>query len=727
MSFINPAISVSGERRTIERSRDALRHYSLYVFVAILLLAIGWGIVVRFDGLGSRPLVEDEYFSIRGVQYILEKGVPQFPTGGYYMRGLPLQYLQAASVRLLGDNELGHRLPAAFFGVLTLALVFLYARIFLPWPLAATCVAILAVSGWQIEFGRFSRMYAAFQCVTVAFFLAYHRAYFGGNEKLRYLPHALALTAVIFHELGVFLLPFLFLPLLIKKDTSPGATPPPNRWTFAMVSIVTMLAGVAYWQLDSRLRDFHVQQNAPDGFHVPPPDSLGPLGAYAALPITGSVLGGLLITMLVVGLFIIFRNRSKTRQQNRSTVVDVLLLLLLLSAVLHLFAVSACIAAILFIRYQLYCSVLKDRGRLALLTLSGVVACAWVFYAMYDPSWREQMLATKFSRALRIVFFGWPDFYEPIVAAWKISLPFLTVIFLAALAWHSIQQGRQSVTSILRHPIIIILGTFSSIAVIDPIVKPMVKSTRYFYHVYPFVILLIVMACYEAIRGIKGRAIGPKTQMLLSGFVAMGLFIISEDFSLRQLLHINSPEVTFRTGKFKRYAPLWFWRLDDRSPAEFLNAHRNGVDAVVVSIHARTLPYYLHPEMDFAYYCSREGDDAWRYGDIARYKGKLELWTARPLLGSEQELRAYTEHSNSLYLVRLVAPAQHDWDININHVWSDRLVTYERAFLSSDGSTEVVKISLNQVSQKNAASFSGRQTEARVTGQPLVGGYQNKR
>jgi hypothetical protein len=227
--------------------------------------------------------------------------------------------------------------------------------------------------------------------------------------------------------------------------------------------------------------------------------------------------------------------------------------------------------------------------------------------------------------------------------------------------------------------------------------KPMAQSTRYFYNVYPFMVLLIVMACYELICKAKMRGISSNSRVLLSGLLVMGLFIVSGDFSAQQMLHINSPDVTFQRGKFLRYASLWFWRQDDRSPAEFLNAHRNEVDALVVSIHARTLPYYLHPEMDFAYYCSREGDDAWRYGDIARSKGKVETWTARPLLGSEQELRDYTARIQSLFLVRPASPTAHwDWDININHVWFDRLVTYERAFLSSDGKTEVVKISLNQ-------------------------------
>src|SRR6266496_1547600 len=132
MNAISPATTVSEARNgtKLEGRGTPPRPYSLYGFIGILLLVIAWGLWVRFDGLGSRPLVADEYFSIKPVQYILEQGVPQFPTGGYYLRGLPLQYLDAGSVILFGENEFAHRFPAALFGVATLVLVFLYARVF---------------------------------------------------------------------------------------------------------------------------------------------------------------------------------------------------------------------------------------------------------------------------------------------------------------------------------------------------------------------------------------------------------------------------------------------------------------------------------------------------------------------------------------------------------------------------------------------------------------------
>jgi hypothetical protein len=54
-----------------------------------------------------------------------------------------------------------------------------------------------------------------------------------------------------------------------------------------------------------------------------------------------------------------------------------------------------------------------------------------------------------------------------------------------------------------------------------------------------------------------------------------------------------------------------------------------------------------------------------------------------------------------LYLVRRVKPAEREFDIN--HVWPDRLISYERVFLSSDGRTEVVKILLRQPTGNNSS------------------------
>jgi hypothetical protein len=62
-----------------------------------------------------------------------------------------------------------------------------------------------------------------------------------------------------------------------------------------------------------------------------------------------------------------------------------------------------------------------------------------------------------------------------------------------------------------------------------------------------------------------------------------------------------------------------------------------------------------------------------------------------------------------LYLVRRLKPADHGFDIN--HVWPDRLISYQRVFLSSDGRIEVVKISLKSSEPEKTESAHLSETE----------------
>ena len=78
MNGFSSIISANQESRPVERLRDARQFVWFYAFVGILLLATAWGVWIRFDGLGSHPLVDDEYFSVTSDEYILQKGVPNF-------------------------------------------------------------------------------------------------------------------------------------------------------------------------------------------------------------------------------------------------------------------------------------------------------------------------------------------------------------------------------------------------------------------------------------------------------------------------------------------------------------------------------------------------------------------------------------------------------------------------------------------------------------------------
>ena len=50
--------------------------------------AILWGIYARFKGLGTWALGVDEFYISRSIDFILHSGIPEFPCGGLYQRGL---------------------------------------------------------------------------------------------------------------------------------------------------------------------------------------------------------------------------------------------------------------------------------------------------------------------------------------------------------------------------------------------------------------------------------------------------------------------------------------------------------------------------------------------------------------------------------------------------------------------------------------------------------------
>jgi len=69
--------------------------------ILILLLTVLIGLAIRLKGLGKWPLAVDEYYIIKSVENILQKGIPEWSSGGLYLRGLIFQYM-IAGLLILG-------------------------------------------------------------------------------------------------------------------------------------------------------------------------------------------------------------------------------------------------------------------------------------------------------------------------------------------------------------------------------------------------------------------------------------------------------------------------------------------------------------------------------------------------------------------------------------------------------------------------------------------------
>ena len=82
----------------------------------ILALIVAVGAYLRLAHLGALGFRWDEDLSGLAVRAILEKGVPELPSGMIYLRGGVFSYLMAGSASWFGFGEFALRLPAALFG-----------------------------------------------------------------------------------------------------------------------------------------------------------------------------------------------------------------------------------------------------------------------------------------------------------------------------------------------------------------------------------------------------------------------------------------------------------------------------------------------------------------------------------------------------------------------------------------------------------------------------------
>ena len=126
------------------------RGYWLLVFV--LLLAA----VLRLYGLNnySPPGLEHDEVANWLIDRSILAGNHAIYFTEAYGHEAGFHYLQATFVALLGDHALALRLPAAFSGLLLVAVCYALARILFGWRVALLAAALLAVLFWPVFYSR---------------------------------------------------------------------------------------------------------------------------------------------------------------------------------------------------------------------------------------------------------------------------------------------------------------------------------------------------------------------------------------------------------------------------------------------------------------------------------------------------------------------------------------------------------------------------------------------
>ena len=126
-----------------------VRQWTTVLLLLLLGLALIFGLYGRFVGLGLWPYGDDEFYMGRSIDHVLRTGLPRFPCGGFYTRGLSFQYL-VALVRLGGfAPEFSGRLVSAVCSLIGLPAAYLIGRRIHGRALGLMVVILLLASVWD--------------------------------------------------------------------------------------------------------------------------------------------------------------------------------------------------------------------------------------------------------------------------------------------------------------------------------------------------------------------------------------------------------------------------------------------------------------------------------------------------------------------------------------------------------------------------------------------------
>jgi hypothetical protein len=630
----------------------SLRVLLLFAVPAAALI----GLYGRFKGIGTWPLGVDEFYISRSIDHVLATGLPGFPCGGYYTRGLLYQYTVAA-LRMCGASpEFAGRFVAGLSSLAVLPAAYLLGKRIRGSLAGWLTVMILFLSIWEIEMARFGRMYAPFQAVFAWYVVFYIRYTVDRNAAALSWMVILSIVGILTWEGGVLLGVANLLAVVHAHDRGRLSA---AHWR-RMAGLLLLLALLYLASRD--LRDAAGSAAADPAATVSGSSQLHLLLAWVSALRRHPVwaLAFLLpLCIAAASLRFIWSWRSRW-------LAFIGLSLVLLAALVHSFAAVAGILGLLLLTRLIEPHELaSSRGRIFIFALSMLL----MFWLAFD--------LVSGGRSIEFLI-GFPDVYRRIAWPWARALPLLTVgVVMAAIFWFSksIAAAARPLTPVGALLSLLLLMLLAVAAI------PTVRiETRYTFFLYPLLVILAVSAIldlaerYRLHRGIR-RGI-PVLALAASPLLCFG---ISEDFQIGQVAHIDSAAATFRLGMSPARADHYYPRNDMRGVAAWLAAHIQPADVVVNGIP--NLDQYGPSD----YFYLDEDDN--RYDAYMCRDGRTERWTNHLVLYPVDALRAIVRPGRHVY-----ATLYPDVEERLRREAPSRGWIVTRTYTSMDGKSGVVSI-----------------------------------
>ena len=603
----------------------------LYFIILASLLAAA--VLIRAPGLGKWCLNEDEYYYSQPVAFILEKGVPQYPGGGYYTRGFGLQYLTVLPALVFKKWEFAVRIVPLLFGALTVLMFFTLAKRFLSIFPAILCSTMLLLSSWHIEFSRFARFYSAFQFLFLLFVYSLHEGYWAGKKGFRILAFVLGLLSISIDGYSIFL-PLILLFMIVLLDKVDRKT----ALSIILQAGVLIAINLAYSLLG--FDTLGVVDPLPPGFVF---EGTSPYlkGTPITLPIfgllqgiSGSMIAVLGYLLVLGGAGYLFR---KGVRQCGNFWDGIALMVSLSLPLLHQYTLLVFLLIILLVNKRSAWPIFKENA-----TLWGIY---WIGTAAY---WVAIAVSTGNLDKILFYMVGFPPIKQAIFLPFQKDVPLLGGFLLAVTSLSTIHHLIREQSWPRRFLISVVLLLLLTM----PAFYTFQKTTRYVFFFFPLMFLLAYTETVSLVDWIE-----ESSRLRMKRYISATILLVpilcytaTEDFHWRHIWNVSSAQMNFRMGEYDRYFHHWYQRADFESPSRYVNRVFSGGD-VIVADHIVMTRYLDKPYTYYVYYKQPE-----MYPYHARKGGTQEKWTGRPLISRPEELagRVPAEPNRSLWLITSV-------------------------------------------------------------------------
>jgi Dolichyl-phosphate-mannose-protein mannosyltransferase len=636
------------------------------------------GVFFRFWDLGGAPLAVDEYFLGTSTLNTAERGLPEFACGGYYTRGLLLQYLSLPLLWLGNSLEFTVRFWPAVASVLTIAAAWRIAQLAGGRTAAALTVVLVSLSLWEVEFGRFGRMYAPFQTIFVWYVYFQIRHLVEGRQSARWWYLGLSAVAIPTFEGSALLLALNFLPIVY----------PGRHWSVAHLVVAT---GLFLIRLVAQEIDF--RRLGTVSLDVSPAAETVSTSAALSLPVDLPVIPDPGWPVVVLGLIFLGGLLWRIRPAVRHPAI----VFWTATALAFAFGMVALGVALLAAGYLLRSPAptgapLPKPGTItawivgAAITWLGVLSASlWLGGATSESSVKQALMHVA----------NYPDIYHSVVQPWLLTIP-ITTVALSLLSLPALTFALRA-TPMDANRSACIRYLFAVVILLVLLVAALRQPhaiTRYTYFLYP--LLLVLAATGMAIAA--ERLVATDAARLGSILIPIvTVFAVAEDFRLTHLLNINETEFRFRTAYERRLQVHYYPRWDFRAAAEYVNARLATDDRVIV--FDQPLPHYLDRTSGLFI---RYGTSLYRL--IWGCDGTRDLWSNARLLDTEQDVeQLIATTSGNVWLV--MRSAKYSWrdplEIDLAETYGNR-----PAFISQDGHLAVYRASEPSLHSERTPSTS---------------------